>query len=329
MNVWRVPIDQDTGRRLGAPEPLGLPAFWTGSFSSSADGRTLAFVSAEPRSTVYTADFDPIRGSVTGSPHQVMARTGYMAYLDWSPDGAWLVINDQYRNEEIFLIRPDGSGHRQLLADAFRNRKPRFSPDGKRIAFYSDREGGYGAWSIRPDGSDLQRLSPTTLPGVIHTAWSPDGRRVAVSDSLSSIFILDLERPLADRLIETLPLSEPRPVSSELEDWSPDGTRIAVVGRGNDGVVRLFNYILASRTLESKSDRVTWARLLTDGRRFVATNGNRLLLVDGVSRVTRDLLPPDAFPPHSNLLPAITRDARHIAFIEQSTDGDIWAMTLP
>jgi hypothetical protein len=45
--------------------------------------------------------------------------------------------------------------------------------------------------------------------------------------------------------------------------------------------------------------------------------------------VTRDLLPPDAFPPHSSLIPAITRDARHIALIEQSTDGDIWAMTLP
>jgi eukaryotic-like serine/threonine-protein kinase len=313
MNVWRVPIDQDTGRTLGAPEPLGLPAFWTGSFSSSADGRTLAFVSAEPRSTVYTADFDPIRGSVTGTPHQVMSRSGYMYYLDWSPDGAWLALNDQYRNEEIFLIRPDGSGYRQLLADAFRNRKPRFSPDGKRIAFYSDRGGDYGAWSIRPDGSDLQRLSPTSLPGTIHSVWSPDGRRVAVSDSVSSIFILDLERPLADRQIETLLLSEPRPASFELEDWSSDGARLAVVGRGNDGVIRLFNYILASRTLEWKSDRVTWARLLTDGRRFVATNGNRLFLVDGVSRVTRDLLPPDAFPPHSSLIPAITRDARHIA----------------
>ena len=329
MNLWRLPIDQDTGQARGDPEPLGIPSAWTGSFSRSRDGRTLAFVSAEPRSAVYTVDFDPDRGSVITAPHQVIARSGNMISIDWSPDGAWLVLNEQFRKEEIFLIRPDGSGYRQLIEDGFKNKGPFFSPDGMRIAFYSDRGGAYGVWSIRPDGSDLQPLSPASMPGVLWGIWSPDGRRMATTDLVSSISILDLERPLTDRLIETLPVAEPRPVSFGLMGWSPDGTRLAVIGRGREGMDAVFSYALAPRTLSKVADCGGWACWLRDSRRLLATCGNRLLLVDSATRTARDLLPPGAFPPYSSLSPAITRDDRRIAFIEQNTDGDIWAMTLP
>ena len=45
--------------------------------------------------------------------------------------------------------------YRRLVDDEFRDRGPVWSPDGRRIAFYSDRAGGYDLWLIRPDGSGL------------------------------------------------------------------------------------------------------------------------------------------------------------------------------
>jgi Tol biopolymer transport system component len=327
MNLWRVAIDESTGRTRGSPEALGIPAAWTGSFSRSRDGRTLAYVSGEPHSAVYTMDLAPA-GGATGAPRQVYARSGNFVTLDWSPDGAWLVLNDQVHNEEIFLIRPDGSGYRQLVEGDSRNWYPVFAPDSARIAFYSDRGGTYGVWSIRTDGSDLQPLSPPTPPAY-QPVWSPDGRRIAATDFVSSIYLFDLDRPLAERLVETLPIAEPQLVNFELRGWSPDGSRLAIVGRGRDGAQALFIYALASRSLTKAVERVADACWFPDSRSLIAAYQNRLFVVDSATGTTRDLLPPGALPPHASVSPAISRDGRHIAFVERTIDGDIWAMTLP
>ncbi len=273
-------------------------------------------------------EFDPKPAVASSPPRQVFARSGRIINLDWSPDGIWIVLGESGRRDEIFLIRSDDGGYRQLVEDSFRNRIPRFAPDGTRIGFYSDRGGAYGLWSIRTHGSGLQPLAPPLPQGSVHTLWSPDGRRMATTDG-SSIFILDLERPFADRLIQTLPVTDPDFVNFDLCDRSPDATALALVGPAPGGTSRLFAYALASRALTRLAAGVEWARWLRDGRRLVATYGNRLFLLDGVTGTTRDLLPPGRFPPHSILTAAISRDDRHIAFIEQTLDGDIWAMTLP
>jgi hypothetical protein len=62
---------------------------------------------------------------------------------------------------------------------------------------------------------------------------------------------------------------------------------------------------------------------------LIAAYRNRLFIVDSATGTTRDLLPPGALPPHASVSPAISRDGRHIAFVERTVDGDIWAMTLP
>ncbi len=328
MNLWRVAVDPSTGHARGLPEPLGVPAAWTGAFSGSRDGRTLAYVSAQPRSTLHLMAFDPGSG-LPSAPRQVFSRSGKLQSVDWSPDGASLLLNDWGRDEGIFLLRPDGGAYRELVADPFRNRFPTFAPDGGQIGFYSDRGGAYGLWSVRPDGSGLQPISPPSLPGALYTLWSPDGRRMAASDAQSSIFILDLDRPLADRLIETVPISDPRLATWDLCEWSPDGTRLALVGRAPDGSYSLFSYATASRTLSKLTADVSWARWLRDSRRLVATHGNRLFLLDSAGGAKRDLLPQAAFPTHAQLIAAITRDDRRIAFIERTFDGDIWARTLP
>lgn len=76
---------------------------------------------------------------------------------------------------DLFSIRPNGSGRRQLTTDTH-SHGPRWSPNGRRIAFH---RAGH-IWVMKPDGSGVRQV--TTGAGAdINPTWSPDGRRIAFS----------------------------------------------------------------------------------------------------------------------------------------------------
>jgi len=103
-----------------------------------------------------------------------------------SPDGrtAAVVVRSVDREENryrgaIWLVPVDGSSPRRLTAGLREDSSPRWSPDGRLLAFTSDREGGARQLYVIPvDGGEPRRL--TDLPEDIETpVWSPDGRRLA------------------------------------------------------------------------------------------------------------------------------------------------------
>jgi len=58
---------------------------------------------------------------------------------DVSPDGRWVAFQSTGRQEDIFVMHADGTGRRKLTNDRFKDRGPVWSPDGRFIAFLSDR----------------------------------------------------------------------------------------------------------------------------------------------------------------------------------------------
>ena len=87
MNLWRVPIEETTGRILGEPEPLTTPSTWTGRFSLSRDGTRLAFATLDFRSTLLRAPFDPVKETLTGPPVPMLKGTRPIRDHQLSPDG--------------------------------------------------------------------------------------------------------------------------------------------------------------------------------------------------------------------------------------------------
>ena len=144
----------------------------------------------------------------------------------WSVPGA---------SQEIFVMNTDGTGITPISNTRGDDSYPSWSPDGKRIAFTSHRDGNWEIYVMNADGSDQTRLthSPETE---LYPRWSPDGTKIIFSrfikPGLADIFVMDVDGSDVTRLTDTPNSSE------EYPDWSPDGKTIAFsrFGGGTAGI---------------------------------------------------------------------------------------------
>jgi TolB protein len=128
--------------------------------------------------------------------------------------------------------KPDVPTVRQLTDDAGRDFSPAWSPDGRNIAFFSNRDGRDRVWVVPAIGGAAVRLSDMavwigpTNPG---PQWSPDGTRIAFLSNATG---------RSQVVVAPYPEGDPIPLTNDLQNksdlqWSPDGTRILFVS-GNE-----------------------------------------------------------------------------------------------
>jgi len=108
------------------------------------------------------------------------------SHPDYSPDGSQVVLQSyQGGTFHIWLMKPDGTGLRQLTTGHGDDREPRFSPDGKTVAFSSDRafKGSYDVWTVDLANGELKQITSSD-DEEYEPAWSPDGKQLAYVDGV-------------------------------------------------------------------------------------------------------------------------------------------------
>jgi Tol biopolymer transport system component len=190
-------------RRLTFDQRNVLDLDWTPDshsilFSSNRDGgRRLWRVSVDP-----TVSDQPQRLSVgtedACSPS--IPRQG-------SPDATRLVYAQQIQDTNIWRVEGPFSPVRasvtggtgspvKLIASTRKDTSPQFSPDGKRIAFASDRSGNEEIWVCDSEGRNSVQLTSFGGPPVGTPRWSPDGRRIvfdSMPDGRRDIYVIRAE----------------------------------------------------------------------------------------------------------------------------------------
>ncbi len=333
MNLWRLPIDEASGRPLGEPEPMTTPSPWSAEVSFARDGSRVAYASLDWRSTLLRVGFDPQQERVAGAPVRVLGSTQPIRDHETSPDGQWVVLMLTGTQEDIVIARLDGTEYRRLTDDRFRDRNPAWSPDGKEIAFSSDRGGTLQIWSIHADGSGLREIVSASGSANM-PVYAPDGRRMTVATLRGSSG--DLGFGLADLRPGAVSVPARIVPTPELGDaafwpgsWSREGKRLIGAVLRKDGTAR----VVAVHDLDSGRTRVVLegegfidAVWLADGRRALCRDRRGISLLDTATGKAKPLL--DVGGSYIGKSVGVSPDDHWITYTETGTEGDVWVAEL-
>ena len=175
----------------------------------------------------------------------------------WSPYGTLIAYERGYHTHQIVVARVDGSGSRSLTIGLSDDVEPDWSPDGKRIAFASNRLGSYDVFTMNADGTRLADLTRGSIVDERSPSWSPDGRKIAFGAG-ADLFVMNTDGSGRSNLTND-GARDKRPA------WSPNGALIAfareVGGRPSLYVMRSNG--TSPRLVAGIGDSPSWA---PDGR---------------------------------------------------------------
>jgi eukaryotic-like serine/threonine-protein kinase len=322
MNLWRVGIDEESGKVEGDPEPVTVPAAWAGPFRATPDGSWVVFGSVERERTLERMPFDEVTESVSGAS-VLLARFGNPLNLPHvSPQGDLLTFTEMGITENILVLKTDGTNVRKLTDDIHHYRMSTFSPDGRKVVFHSDRSGTYDLWTIDIDGSGLTPLTRSKSGNIKVPIWSPDGKTIAATDMLGHPLLLPYPRSVED------PLPEPGPLPGKglrfnPFSWSPDSKSLAGVIWGADGSISgILVYDVEKKTYRRLTATGSVPAFLRDGRRIVFKDGNALKIVDTADARISEILRGDERRAIEFF--ALSPDNRSLFVSWASQQADLW-----
>jgi Tol biopolymer transport system component/imidazolonepropionase-like amidohydrolase len=101
--------------------------------------------------------------------------------LDVSPDGRTIVFD---MLGDLYTLPIAGGAAKAISSGLPHDMQPRFSPDGRRIAFVSDKSGDNNLWVVDADGSNARQISKGIGSDFRSPDWTPDGQYIVVSRAL-------------------------------------------------------------------------------------------------------------------------------------------------
>ncbi len=259
FHLYVMNVDGRKQHRLTAPvggtRPGNSPPAW------SPDGQKVAFVDGPG---VCSLDFHFVSGrglefgdvdiyvaNRDGSGRRRLTRDPAVDCVPvWSPDGRRIAFERALVRREgdtvvgfdhdVYVINADGSGERNLTGDAVSAGGPAgpiWSPDGRRIAFWSGPDGNGWVYVMNADGSERRMLARNEG----HLAWSPDGRKILLARGghqgppATNAYVVVANTDGSGLRTLTRVAGD----NGSHANWSPDGRRIVFVS-DRDGNLEVY-----------------------------------------------------------------------------------------
>ncbi|MFN8485641.1 MAG: S9 family peptidase [Anaerolineae bacterium] len=246
----------------------------------------------------------------------------YASDAQISPDGRAVAFGyapmfkekDHSRKSAIWLA--DDHGVRQFTASLSCDRAPRWSPDGRQLAFISDRlkEGKYQLYVLDRAGGEARQVTDTRAD-IKAPIWLPDGRLAAlVTEALPE----DVEQRRQD--------GDDPAVADDNFQW----TRLVLVDLSSGELMPLSPPGMQVYEAAPAPDGQRWALVVSDDPRRAAWYRNRLVRLDGPDAAPVTLYHTATLPQGVSAAPTWSPDGRFVAFIagawsdEGAVGGDVW-----
>ncbi|MDX9791210.1 MAG: PDZ domain-containing protein [Candidatus Kapabacteria bacterium] len=229
-------------------------AFENGGFVYLMD---LATENVQKLEIFITHDFSSIRPSIENVSKNISS-------ADLSPNAKRALFSAR---GDIYTV-PAGKGNIENLTNdnGVHNRSASWSPDGKWIAYISDKSGNDEIYLMKPDGSDKMQLTDNGKFYRYSLKWSPDSKKLLSYDNTRNLYYIDIATK------KQVNIAKSKIWNLGDFDWSPDSRWIAYVNYPDPkiGVINIFS-------LESgKSVPVTSEMFSSYSPRF--SPGGRFLL---------------------------------------------------
>ncbi len=324
MAIWRIAIDETTGKSLGEAEIVPTPAKYNRHFSFSGDGKRLIYVQLNYQTNLKAVDFNPKAGKPIGETFWITSGDQEVLRPRISPDGKQFVINlARQTQDDIVLIDRDGKNIRDLTNDKYFDRYPIWTADGKQIAFYSDRGNKNQIWIMNSDGSNLRQVTPKDNQ-VGFPVTSPNGKQITYRDEVERIqYIQEFSDPNKPKVKK---LSQIKNLNFTVWDWSNDGKKLVGRWQESDNVAGIGYYNLDTneytKVWEGTGTMPSW---LPDNKRIVFsyTGKPHILNPD-----TRELSEIPSIPDDDVIGVGISRDGSLLYYITREADSNIWMLDL-
>jgi len=145
--------------------------------------------------------------------------------LDFSRDGEWVAYND-FADDTVWRSEMDGTQKLQLTFPPMQAYLPRWSPDGKQIAFFGHPPGEPSQVYVVSAAGGVPELICRRATNLADPNWSPDGKSLAFGENVlsnqgSAVYVLDMKTRNASKLPGSDGLFSPR--------WSPNGRYLIAI----------------------------------------------------------------------------------------------------